>query len=212
MSRYPFLHQIMTSAGLATRIGVVGNGPIEANLCESIDHYDIVIRFNSCQNYGNTGRRTDVLVLVNTGPAGKMLACQNEAINEEALFSAKKIWIAKEPSLIAAQRLKYPKDAELWEDYSDELINNKLRSKTWQFLSPRVYHSAIHSLKKYGANDQHDPSTGILAIFNIYHTLSTMFSPCVLTLFGFTHQGWIGHPWDAERALIDAQSNWIKRA
>lgn len=212
MSKYPFLHQIMTSAGLATRISVVGNGPIEAKLCDSIDRFDLVIRFNSCQNYGDTGRRTDVLVLVNTGPAGKVLACRNEAINDEALSSARKIWIAKEPSLIAEQLLKHPSDAELWEDCSEELIHNKLQSKPWQFLSSKIYHSAMQNLKKYGADDHHDPSTGILAIFNICHTLTTRFSPCVLTLFGFTHEGWVGHPWDAERALIDAQSDWIKRA
>lgn len=202
---------MITSAGLATRIGVVGNGPIKAELSELIDRHDLVVRFNSCQNYGDAGRRTDILVLVNTGPAGKILARDDKAINEDAFTSAKKIWIAKDPTLIAAQILKYPHDAEMWEDCSEELIHNRLRSKPWQFLSPKIYHSAIYDLKKYGANDHDQPSTGILTIFNIRHTLIRRFSPCILTLFGFTHEGWAGHPWDAEKALIDAQSNWIKR-
>lgn len=211
MYKYPILHKLMTSAGLATRIGVVGNGPIDPGLHETIDGHDLIVRFNSCQNYGHTGRRTDILVLVNTGPAAKLLAQNKASIHEEALSSAKRIWLAKEPNLIAAQRLKYPEDAELWEDCSEELIHNKLRSKPWQFVSSKIYDSTMHELKKYGANDRHDPSTGILAIFNIYHTLMTRFPPCVLTLFGFTHEGWTGHPWDAERTLIDAYGNWIKR-
>ena len=70
-------------------IAVVGNGPVDPAVRFDIDAHHLVVRFNSCQNYGSSGWRTDILVIVNTGPQGQRLAYEPGAINAEALVSAK---------------------------------------------------------------------------------------------------------------------------
>src|SRR4051812_39053817 len=75
-----------------TRIAVVGNGLVDQAMRYDIDAHHLVVRFNSCQNYGMSGRRTDILVIVNTGPQGKRLAWESGVINADALESAKEFW------------------------------------------------------------------------------------------------------------------------
>jgi hypothetical protein len=199
---------ILTWFKIARSIALIGNGPLRPAEGEAIDRHDLVVRFNSCSNYGEGGYRTDVLVLTNTGEPAEAFARNEAAINEGALISARAFWIARSPELVMAERKRHPDQAAYWTDYATEIVRNRVGSRPFQFLDAKTYWSAQEALKKYGATDWHQPSTGMLALF---HIKTTMLWPCRVTLFGFTHEGWERHPWQAERALID-QWRWVRRS
>ncbi len=204
----PRILDILTWLRIVRSIALVGNGPLPPGEGEVIDQHDLVVRFNSCSSYGEGGYRTDVLVLTNTGEPAKVFASNDTAINENALISARVFWIARSPELVARERERYPDQAAYWTDHATEIIRNRVGSRPFRFLDAKIYWSAQEELKKYGATDGHQPSTGMLALF---HIKNTMWWPFRVTLFGFTHEGWEGHPWQAERALID-QMRWVQRS
>jgi hypothetical protein len=193
---------------IARTIALVGNGPLGPGDGKAIDQHGLVVRFNSCSNYGEGGYRTDVLVLTNTGEPAEAFAHNEAAINKNALMSARAFWIARSPELVAAERKRHPDQAAYWTDYAAEIVRNRVGSSPWRFFDAKLYWWAQEALKEYGATDAHQPSTGMLALF---HIKTTMWWPCHVTLFGFTHEGWDGHPWQAERALID-QWRWVCRS
>ena len=202
------LVDILASLGLARSIALVGNGPLRRAEGEAIDRHTLVVRFNSCSNYGKGGYRTDVLVLTNTGDPAEAFARNEGAINEEALVSARAFWIARSPELVAIESKRRPDQAAYWTDHATEIIHNRVGSRPFRFLDARIYWSAHKALKKFGATDWHQPSTGMLALFHIKTTIPW---PRRVTLFGFTHEGWERHPWQAERALID-RWRWVRRS
>lgn len=188
---------------LRRRVAVVGNGKVALRHADEIDSHDFVIRFNACSNFGLSGLNTDLLVLVNTGLSGMRLARNAGEINPVALHAAKSFLFARAPDLIALQRDRrpIPPDAEdqfLWTDFSAEIIESHIRKRKWKFLPSSLYWRAQKSLEAFGATEDHEPSTGMLALFHLREKLR----PQRITLYGFTHQGWPGHAWEAERALV----------
>jgi hypothetical protein len=189
------------------RIAVVGNGEIpknDAGIKYDIDSQDIVVRFNSCANYIYTGRRTDVLMLINT-PNGRWFGRDRGAIDDRALASAKEFWFPYSPDFIENIRQEDPRR---WCDISDDLIERLVNERPWRYVEQEIYWAALDALRKAGASNDKSPSSGLLCLYY----LQKHFSPCRVTLYGFTHKGWIGHDWNAEREIIDNWSEMIVRA
>src|SRR5262245_35887413 len=117
----PRILDILTWLRITRSIALVGNGPLRSGDGEAVDQHDLVVRFNSCSNYGEGGYRTDVLVLTNTGEPAEAFARNERAINEGALISARAFWIARSPELVAAERKRHPDQAAYWIDYATEI-------------------------------------------------------------------------------------------
>jgi hypothetical protein len=189
------------------RIAIIGNGSIlfgDFGVKYDIDAHDLVIRFNSCANYGRTGRRTDVLILINT-PNGRRFGRTHGAIDERALASAAEFWFPYSPDLIESIRCEDPRR---WCDVSADLIARLVVDRPWHHMEAEIYREALKALRKAGASADKSPSSGLLCL---YH-LQKHFSPCRVTLYGFTHEGWSGHDWKAEREIIDNWGEMVVRA
>jgi hypothetical protein len=187
----------MSDLRLRQRIAVVGNARVQPRHGELIDRHGMVIRFNSCWQYGESGRSTNVLVVNNAGDGGKHLAYAADAIELSALASAREFWLAAAPEVALARNE---------EDHTSAFIERRIGARRWRYIAPKTYRAAQNVLVQYGADDRSRPSAGLLALFHIRAHLG--WRP--ITLFGFTHEGWHGHAWATERAAIDNWRGWRK--
>lgn len=172
------------------RIAVVGNGPVRAEDGPAIDAHDLVVRFNSCGNYGVSGWRCDVLALCNSGQTGRRFAA-GRAWNRLAAAIAKELWLMS------------PKGCE--DDYSEHIIPRMAGRPYWS-AEPELCDETRGILKQFAASATTHPSSGMIVLAHL-----RQFMPITVTLFGFTHEGRGNHPWDAERRLVDQWSDWVKR-
>lgn len=196
-----------------TTVAMVGNGPVDSSQSVEIDSHDVVVRFNGCRNFGASGSRTNYLVLTNTGEPARQFASDPIALNIDAVQAANRVLLARSPKLVMSELQKFPDDREIWETFDRELIAHRIGHKPWGYMPARTYQKARDALIRYGAKKSDQPSTGILALFWFASAFRRRLSPSLITLYGFTHQGWDRHPWDAERALIDHRwRNWVRRA
>jgi hypothetical protein len=185
--------QPLTVAPCAS-IAVVGNGPIAPDLGTAIDRHDIVLRFNDCRSYGSGGHRTDILVINN---ASRPLATNaNGTMRRECVASARLFWLASHPSVAFKH------------DFTDEILRRYVGSRPWQHFSATEWFDATTAIRNAGAPEDCRPSAGLRALWH----LRTNYPSTRPTLFGFTHSGTPRHAWNAERAIVDAWSDWLKRA
>ncbi len=205
---------------------IVGSAPLDSDFSEIIDSCDCVVRFNNCKNYNvNSGRKTDILILTNTGNPFKQATLkfmlkkrEKDEVKTELpyLHSAKYIWFIR-PNLLFLrayykhicsknnaflnQELKHF-DIIGQRDIIAEIINaQKIPKKRVTSITEKMY---IHTWKKlisYGATDALMPSTGLLGIEMILDNPS--FRNHEKYIIGFTWQGWKGHPWQLEKRLVE---------
>jgi hypothetical protein len=101
-------------------------------------------------------------------------------------------------------RSLYPEysDADL-DDFSEAIIeSNHLNRETVLYVPKQVNRLTFSKLEAISERPFYCPSTGIVAI---EHVLSCPdFASFDKHIVGFTFEGWDGHPWNAERALIAA--------
>jgi hypothetical protein len=187
----------------AQRIALVGNGLIDANSATEIDACDHVVRFNKANGWGgNAGTRTDTLYLVNHG--GQM----KEWIDTDILASM--------PQVLASRRIALPipmlnghvapgtPGAHIDQLNFISEASRRLQEAGHHVVAHTVadYRTAVERLRNYeqlvdGPSTGHlHPSTGFLALSKI---LSDAASNTHITLWGFTFEGWGGHPWELER-------------
>src|SRR5690606_12346567 len=132
-----------------------------------------------------------------------------DSLDAEALASAKAVWLARHPRLIRMMAARPGENPKSWQDFSDMIIEHRIKSKPYRYLRPHTYLVAYNALLRRGAHPNDQPSTGLLALFHI--KLSRLFASrhCRVSLYGFTHAGWHHHPWSAEKAMI-AEWNWVR--
>jgi hypothetical protein len=196
---------------LVKRIALVGNGPGSSGFGREIDAHDKVIRFNAAASQGTTGDRTDVLVLVNTGESGARFATDPSAIKDAAFIRAAEIWFPRHPKVVQrALRICPPEDREFWQDFSGEIIRRRLYGKPFRYLPARTSWHAEDLLRPLGMEHGMQPSSGMMVIADIHRRNKISIYRTELTLYGFTHEGWSRHPWNAERAFIEA-APWITK-
>ena len=185
--------------GKIAAIAVVGNGPVDPACRQTIDEHEFVVRFNHCSNFETSGVRTDALVFAPVGPTGAINA--SEEVHAGAIRHAKEFWFTRSADLIDEERRKaIAKGADTinLEDWTRQIIARHVGSRPYLFLDPKIYRRAERELAALGASEPFEPSSGVLALIH----LRERFPRKAINLFGFTHEGWEGHSWEAERKLV----------
>jgi len=203
---------------------LLGNAAVRSDLSAFVDGSDCVVRLNDCRNFGaNTGVKTDMLVLNNTGDPARVKALgyllkprTQKQIERDFpyLQHVKKVFFARpsdrdcraflQQEVPSANRLR---DRQLKQIASDRrleceiaralgLDENIIEQATMAF-----YVSTWRKLLSFGQTDAIMPSTGIMALEKLVQMQSS--DPFHLYIGGFTHEGWEGHPWELERKMVD---------
>ena len=107
-------------------VALIGNGKIDERLWFDINRHDLIVRFNACKHFGvTTGRRTDVVVFVNTGFSGQKLALERDAVDNAAIAAAKEFWFSAPAEVIAHEFVNNPtnQDAPTYRDHPGDWMS-----------------------------------------------------------------------------------------
>lgn len=176
-------------------IFLVGNGPT-GDLSQQIDAADLVIRMNKVPTMGKTtGTKTDILVLVNTGTPGEELLSRRGVRANPAFKIANEIRLPVCPMRAAKRREDHPERRHLMTEWSHMTKETHFRGKTITTVPGDLVSRLEDKL------NSPVPSTGMIMAEQLVQTRQP---GDVIYLCGFAHSGWDGHPWEAEKALIDS--------
>jgi hypothetical protein len=186
-------------------IMIVGNGEIAEGASDIIDAGDLVVRFNECGSFGAGGRRTDVVAVCNTGRPAKSMLSSAEWRGKEAVRAATEIWSVRDPRKFAALRaplaLSHPELDDFCDDYTDEFAAFAVEAGKRRVVIDRAIHDAVDAaLRVHQPAPYVVPSSGLIVIAEVM----TSRPDDDIVLAGFGHVGWDGHPFAAERKLVDA--------
>ncbi|MFB2550073.1 Urease operon accessory protein [Ensifer soli] len=194
----------MTTAGRL--IAIVGNGRVPEGCARTIDAADLVIRFNECGSIGPGGARTDVIAVCNTGrPALAMLAGGRWKA-KHAVLEAVEIWCTRDRATFAALRAplrsSHPDLDDFCDDYTDGYAAFAAATgKRLKRLDAAVHRRTDAALAAFAPEAYVVPSSGLLVIAEVLANVTGADDRVVLA--GFGHQGWIWHPFAAERRYVD---------
>jgi len=197
-SRYRFSRDRSHLLENARTVALVGNGPASPSMRAAIDQADIVIRFNLAPNSAATGTRTDAHVLMNHDQP--RFARPAHLLNPDVFCSAREIWLPIDPEIMNAIERRDPSRGPSLLNWTHSICARHGDKKKLFVIPAHIHAEACRLVSPHlpGATVI-EPSSGFLAI--VY---SFWCNPAVtLHLFGFTHQGWDGHPWEAERQAVD---------
>jgi hypothetical protein len=201
----------------------VGSAPLPNDYSGFIDSCDCVVRFNDCKNYGgNSGIKTDILVLNNSGDPDTMRTLQfmlkprtGAEIARELpyLNQTKEIRFARPPVDFLIDFVKSEitegslKETELkslrpGRDLAAEITAalNIPPEKTAPLPTPEFYTGVWKKLISFGPTDAYAPSTGTMGIEMIL--ADPRFADYQKFITGFGWNLWNGHPAELERKLV----------
>jgi hypothetical protein len=176
-------------------IAVVGNGDVDPALAREIDSADIVVRFNKARNCGVAGRRTHILVLMNWSSPGERSARDPKSINPIAR-SASQFLLTADPKDLPA--LRKGRESDVPGDATPAILKLIVKGRPYSVLPLSNRLQTEEMLRKYGSRPDVIPSTGAQVI----NFLNLNYPRARMVLYGFSHTGWDGHCWDAERRWI----------
>lgn len=184
-------------------IAIVGNAPIDTDMSENIDSADMVVRMNLCASFnGNTGSKTDIIALTNTGePAIGFTRNQTESF-WQASRASRTVLLCRSALGSFLNRTVYHRGemAPCFVDHSSLLKRHyKLRQKAVLNASFSDDISLSSLLKPLQPEPFLMPSTGACVV---NYFLRRKQPSDVLRIFGFAHYGWPHHPWNAERKWL----------
>jgi hypothetical protein len=167
------------------RIALIGNGPVSLAAADQIDQYDLVVRMNYARLCGAAGKRTDILVLPGGGTnASNFVGHGQGRAGKEAKQFAFMGDSRRNPAM-------------------DKMFRYIVRGRPATFMGDEINREIRLILSAIADAPAETPSTGATALLYLLRT----YPGCTVTLFGFTHQGWGGHPWRAEAAWIETLTN-----
>ena len=191
----------------ARQVAIVGNGPVAEGAAAIIDAAQLVIRFNGSRNFGSAGTRTDIVAVCNTGrPAAAILADplwrQSSAVRD-----CTEIWSVRDPEKFAQMRPRlassHPDLLDFCDDYTAAFASFALANgKTHRIIGRSVHEDLDVQLAAYRPAPYIAPSSGLLVLHAVLNDPDH--AEDAILLAGFGHEGWDGHPFAAERQLIDA--------
>lgn len=191
---------------MARRIVIVGNGSFSCGEARAIDSCDLIIRFNGCRSVGEGGLRTDIVAVCNTGrPAAAMI--EHAAWrNSPAVKSTAKIWCVRDPSKFAELKpliaIQYPELNDFCDDYTEGFASLAANTGKSFAVIPRRYHDVLDlELRGLLPGAYVVPSSGLVAIAYVIGEVAAPGDQVLVA--GFSHQGWDGHPFDAERGFVE---------
>lgn len=202
LPRFPIETAVATTA---KRMVILGNAPMSMDMSDYIDASDLVVRFNECQNYGiGTGSKADILCINNFGQPAEEWIKYRTYQKLPCVGRTREIWLPRSTSLLEHRRTVRDRhfDPTRFRDLGDELIDsNQLRDKTVVKFSDELNARVLAELKALSLGQFREPSTGILAIS--YILSEQRFDDYRKVILGFTFEGWKGHPWSSEKALVE---------
>lgn len=186
---------------------VVGNGSVGDGAAMLIDAADIVIRFNDCRSFGRAGRRTDVIAVCNTGrPARNMIG--SETWRESAPVDAcSQIWSVRDPQKFNEMRrplvLSHPELDDFCDDYTGAFrAFAEGHGKVHGVIDRRIHEAMDAALSAHQPPPYVVPSSGMVVIGELLD--NPAYAQDAISIAGFSHEGWDGHPFAAEKRLVDA--------
>ncbi|WP_246780529.1 Urease operon accessory protein [Rhizobium sp. AQ_MP] len=185
---------------------IVGNGPVDAGAAPLIDAADLVIRFNGSRNFGAAGRRTDIIAVCNTGRPGAQMLADPAWRDSEAVSRTAEIWSVRDPDKFADLKPQLAVSHPELDDFCDDYTDGFATFATANGKRHRIIHRNVHealdaSLLALGAEPYVVPSSGMVVIEALLSDPDHADDTIILA--GFGHSGWDGHPFDAERRLVD---------
>lgn len=192
---------------MGQKIVVVGNGDIPEGADKLIDLSDLVIRFNDCRSFGRGGVKTDIVAVCNTGRPGKAMSEGAEWRALKPVQAASTIWSVRDPAkfadMYAGLQVTNPELDDFCDNYSDAFAAlASISGKQYEIISRDVHERTDALLAAYSPEPYICPSSGLIAILHVLDMAAKDQSQVLIT--GFTHQGWAGHPFPAEKQLVDA--------
>ncbi|QMV26114.1 hypothetical protein GRI33_03885 [Brucella sp. BO3] len=88
-------------------------------------------------------------------------------------------------------------------DFTAEVIEKLVGERSYVKFPPTIWRQLTIDLRKLGAEQIMAASTGAL----ILAYLVRAFPKSEITLYGFSHEGWHGHPWEQEKILASSFPN-----
>jgi hypothetical protein len=191
---------------MARRIMLVGNGEIGDGVADLIDSADLVMRFNDCRSVGAGGGKTDIVAVCNTGRPGKAMTEGAGWACNKSVWLASSIWCVRDPQKFRAMQPGVLRDHPELDDFSDDYTDGfadyaRQNGKDFHIIPGATHEALDRALAAYAPEPYVVPSTGAVAIAEF---LAHYRKPGdEIFLAGFGHEGWDGHPWNAERQWVD---------
>ncbi len=197
------------------RTAVIANRDFEIDHSARIDSADRVIRFRTSVNLGRgTGTKTDVIAICNYGTTKKRETY--DAIPTSRHFAeAREIWLPLPPSLshrlLLSDPFRYLRLQQNFCDFTADLIGMAGRKPVQRLLDTAHYFAFERRLKALTKRRFAFPSGGACVCEYLMEIAPE--PDHEVELYGFSHKGWVHHPWAAEKALADGYvaSGRIKR-
>lgn len=149
------------------------------------------------------GLRTDIVAVCNTGRPALSMVRQRSWRENVAVASACEIWCVRDPAKFAEMKGNVgPGLDDFCDDYTAEFATFAVGTMKAFKVIPRHHHDTIDiALGKMTSIRYVVPSSGVMAISYVLKEVADHADEVLLA--GFDHCGWSGHPFDAERSLID---------
>lgn len=192
---------------MSRRIVIVGNGSVPEGLADTIDAADLVIRFNGCRSAGLGGFKTDVIAVCNTGrPALEMLAGGRWKASEP-VRQAREIWCVRTSVMFAAMRAPLSASHPDLDDFCDDYTLGfqtfaRATGRRLAVIPAAVHHALDAALAAFDPSPYVVPSSGLITIAHVLDNLAE--EDDRVSIAGFGHEGWLWHPFAAERRWVDA--------
>ncbi len=186
------------------KIMIVGNGEVLPGAAGLIDSSDLVIRFNDCRTYGEAGEKTDVVAICNTGRPGKARLASADWASHPAVQQAGAIWSVRDPAKFTALRgvlaVSHPELDDFCDDYTADFARLCVCLGKKHSVISRAVHEAVDTqLQAFAPEPYVVPSSGLIVIAFVLES----FRDAEISIAGFGHEGWEGHPFAAERKLVE---------
>lgn len=195
---------------------VVGNGDIGPQARAAISDAHAVMRFNDCRSAGEDAARTDIVVVCNTGRPGKKMLEEPQWREHPSVRAAQAIWCVRDPAKFAEMRVPLSIDHPELDDFCDDYTGGfrvfaENEGKAFRVIPRQVHDRLDRALSAFSPAPYVVPSTGLVAIADLIN--NHLDPEDHIGLAGFSHQGWDGHPWDAERQYLEPleASGLVKR-
>jgi hypothetical protein len=191
---------------MARSIMIVGNGEIGEGLADIIDAAGLVMRFNDCRSVGVGGGKTDIVAVCNTGRPGKAMTEGASWACNKSVWLASSIWCVRDPAKFRSMRPDILRDHPELDDFCDDCTDGfadyaRQNGKDFHIIPAATHEALDRTLAAHEPEPYVVPSTGAVAVAEF---LAHYRKPDdEIFLAGFGHQGWDGHPWEAERRWVD---------
>lgn len=188
-------------------IMIVGNGDIEPRVAQRIDFADVVIRFNGSRNFDRAGSRTDVVAVCNTGRPAKAMVNDVAWRDSVPVQDCGAIWSVRDPQKF--QQIKpgvlaaFPELDDFFDDYTEAFEAFAQVSGKEHVVFPASLHDGVDAeLTAFQPPPYVVPSSGLMVMAHVLK--DPAYAGDEIAFAGFSHQGWDGHPFEAERQWVNA--------